>query len=230
MFASRFLSRALPSLVVAATIGAPALAGAVTIYSQPYLETTNGAYFANVQGGYTQYDSFSLTADASITSVSWSGFDLNELLPGTVLNPTSFLVNIYSETANGHPGTLLSTTTIGNSGNAVNTGIMFQNTVTLYSYSGNLATPFQATAGKNYWLEINDPTDNNDWYWATGAGPDGTHLSKITGQGTNVTGDDLAFTLSNVAAVPEPASYALFLLGAGVLLGVQARRKAGRRA
>jgi hypothetical protein len=216
-------SRPIAHLVAcAAALAAPALAGAETLYSQPYAETANGGYFASTPGSFLQYDSFALSQSATIESVSWYGVDLNELLNWTPVNPTSFTVTISAD-AGGVPGAPLSFSLIGDSAGATDTGIDLMG-LNLFRFSGTLATPFQAVAGTTYWIGISDPTTNANWFWASGAGADGVHVGVIGGAPSSFT-DDMSFTLQGtVGAVPEPASGALLLLGAGVL-AARARRQ-----
>jgi hypothetical protein len=219
MFATPFIR----NLALAAACAAPALAGAETLYSQPYAETANGGYFASTPGGFLQYDSFALSQNATIESVSWYGVDLNELLNWTPVNPTSFTVTISAD-AGGVPGTQLSFSLIGDSAGATDTGIDLMG-LNLYRFSGTLATPFQATAGTTYWIGISDPTTNANWFWASGGGADGVHMGVVGGVPSSFA-DDMSFTLQGtVGAVPEPASGALMLLGAAALAAARARRR-----
>ena len=215
--ARRFVSHILPSLAVATALLAPALASADTLYNQPFAETEAGGYFASTQGSYLQYDSFVLTQNATIQSVSWFGVDLNELLGASPLNPDSFTITLHADAA-GLPGAALSFSLIGNRGNAVDTGTDLLG-LSLFRYSATLTTPFQASAGTRYWIGISDPTTSGGWFWASGSGADGNHVGVIGGEpGTFV--DDMSFTLDGtVTAVPEPTSGLMMLVGAaGVLL------------
>lgn len=149
--------------------------------------------------------------------------DLNELLGWTPTNPASFTVAIHAD-LNGAPGAQLSFTTVGDSAGGVDTGIDLMG-LNLYRFNGALTTPFQATAGATYWIGIVDPTTNGNWFWASGSGGDGVHHAVVGGTPGGYV-DDMAFTLDGtVAAVPEPASAALFLLGAAGLLTLRTRRR-----
>jgi len=198
----------------------PFLAHAADVYSQPFAETPAGGYYSSTLGDFLQYDDFVVSTNSTVTSVSWWGADISELVPGATVNPTSFTVSIFADNGNNAPGTELSVTTIGNSGNATVVGGL--QGLSLFKYSGSLATPFTAVAGTKYWIGITDPTDNGNWFWATGSGPNGSHFGLIAGDGSSLN-DDMAFTLRGVAAaVPEPSSAALLLLGG---LGVFCVRK-----
>ncbi len=190
----------------------PLLAHAADIYSQPYAETPNGAYFASTVSNFFQYDSFVVSSSSSVQSITWWGVDINELLIGaTTINPTSFTVSIFADSGSGTPGAQLASSTIGNSGNASVVGSL--QGLSLYQYSGTLTTQFNVVAGTTYWLAIADATDNDDWFWATGSGPNNSHVTVVGGQ-PSTSADDMAFALQGVAAaVPEPSSAALLLLG-----------------
>jgi len=198
----------------------PFLAHAADVYSQPFADTPAGGYYSSTLGDFLQYDDFVVGANSTVTSVSWWGVDISELLPGSTINPTSFTVSIFADDGNNAPGTELSVATIGNSGNASVVGSL--QGLSLFQYSGSLTTPFAAIAGTKYWIGITDPTDNGNWFWATGSGPNGSHFGIILGDASPLN-DDMAFTLGGVtAAVPEPSSTALLLLGG---LGVFCVRK-----
>lgn len=233
-FAMHFPTRAARTLsaagfCVAAVLAMASTAQADTLYTQPFAETASLGYYAAEQGDYLQFDSFSLATSASISSVSWYGFSLGELLPGSEINPSEFLVAFYADNGSGQPGTLLSSSTLGNSAGVVDTGEKYSG-LSLFSYSGTLSTSFQASAGSTYWIKIIDPTLNGNWFWASGAGPDGSHIGIIGGDtGTYV--DDMSFSLQgSTAPVPEPSTTAMLSLGVLALgLAAARRRKAGAR-
>lgn len=224
MFQQTF-SRVLPCLAVAAACAGLSSAHADTLYTQAFAETANGGYFASTPSSFLQFDSFVLSASATVTSVGWWGVDLNELLIGATppYYPSSFTIAIHADNG-GAPGALLSFTTVGSGANAVNTGIDLMG-LQLFSFSGTLATPFAATAGTRYWLGISDPTDNAGWFWASGSGPDNQHASLIGGA-LSVNADDMSFTVIG-SPVPEPTTAGLLLMGLAGLAAGRLRRQRG---
>lgn len=220
MHPTTLLTRGLALLV---TLSATCLANADTLYNQTL--TVNDGYFSSIVEPQQVYESFVLTADATIQSVNWYGTDIVEIFGVPPGNPESFLVNFYADGGSGVPGALLSTNTIGNYAGATFTGLKIQDIISIFSYQGTLATPFQATAGTRYWISIVDPTEFARWYWASGSGPDNTHTTIIDGQILVGQTGDTAFSLQGtVSAVPEPASALLFAVGAAGLL-LRGRRR-----
>lgn len=220
MRSTSLLSRGLALLV---TLSAACHAHADTIYNQAL--TVYDGYFSSIVEPQQVYESFVLTTDATIQSVNWYGTDIVEIFGVPPGNPESFLVNFYADGGNGVPGALLSTNTIGNYAGATFTGLKIQDIISIFSYQGTLATPFQATAGTRYWISIVDPTEFARWYWASGSGPDNKHTTIIDGQVYAGEAGDTAFTLQGtVSAVPEPASMLLFAAGTAALLLGRRRR------
>ena len=87
------------------------------------------------------------------------------------------------------------------------------------------ATLWQASTAINLNSFLDMATRDAGWVLtqATGINDSGT----IVGTASNsITGEQHAFTLSAVAAVPEPETYALMLAGLGVLGFIARRRKA----
>lgn len=219
------LHRLLPRLALAAVVALPAFAQAETLFSQPYGDTPQGGYWASTVEDKLHFDSFVLGSNARIESVTWWGMGIEEAFGLPPAHPSSFTVGIYADGGGGMPGALLSTTTIGNGANATNTGYMYAGLISVFSFDGALATPFEATAGTTYWIGIVDPTPYASWYWTSSAAGDYKHAGLVGGVAMPNLEEDLSFALhGSVSAVPEPASALLLALGAAGLLAARRRR------
>ena len=172
------------------------------------------------------WDGFRLTTTRSISEVDWrGGYDPSRLgLGGPV---TDFTVAIYSSIpAEIQPDLTappLAQFDVG--GNAGQTLAGTFGGMAVYDYKFILPTPFQATAGTKYWLQIEASQGGYppDWGIALGTGGDGQHFRKIPLGGDyayQIISGDAVFTLQ-ATAVPEPPS--LVLLGLGALTALVCR-------
>lgn len=174
------------------------------------------------QGVYTTYDDFVLPTDSLITNVGWAGFTYGQD-PAT---SGPFTISFF-EDSNSAPGNLLSSNLVS-AGDMVFTPIPQFAAWSVYDISGNLATPFQATAGTRYWLSVYSTSLTAFFAW------DGTgnvnNLSYETdsrrpGEFTRWY-SDYTMRLSGepwTTAIPEPGSLAL-LAGIAPILLVRKRR------
>ncbi|MBA3897330.1 MAG: PEP-CTERM sorting domain-containing protein [Sphingomonadaceae bacterium] len=183
-------------------------AQAATLYSQPYDNTGNLLASQNdTTGGNgnfaTAFDDFTLASGGNITGLSFTGGYFN---PPTVGNITGFTVKFYANNA-GQPGGALSTTTV-----AGNAGESCAGTICTYALAAN----FSATAGTKYWMSIvPDLGFPPQWGWATSAVGNGVAYQDFLGTRSALP-NDFAFTLTGNAAVPEPAAWAMMLVGFGL--------------
>ncbi|MEO8811408.1 MAG: PEPxxWA-CTERM sorting domain-containing protein [Caulobacteraceae bacterium] len=196
-------------------------ASASIVYTQPFDGTGNLLASQNDTGGgnghfATVYDNFTLGAAATINKIDWTGGYFNPPTPGPI---TAFTLTVYADAA-GQPGAALYTDTI--SGNANEAPFACPFACATYSGSAN----FAAAAGTQYWLSIvPDLAFPPQWGWATGTGGDGVAFQDFFGARTQLP-NDLAFTLEGSApGVPEPAAWAMMLVGFG-LAGAALRRRA----
>lgn len=221
MFSARTLSHGFQGFALAAALGIAAQAHADTLYSQPFVETAAGGWWASQPGQFMQFDTFTLSSNATVNSVTWYGVDLNELISASPVSPTEFVINLYANNAAGQPGALLNTTTVDTSAGGATTG---QQSIglTVFQYTATLDASFHAVAGTTYWITIADSTlTNGNWFWVGSQANDNAHGTLVSGAWSTHE-DDLAFSLQGVSAVPEPASAMLMLAG---LLGVAALRR-----
>lgn len=143
------------------------------------------------------WDSFTLETDYAITEVTWrGGYIYGGLYSNTVVN---FTVAIYpSIAANSEPdvvgGPLVEYTTGNNAGE---TYVGTYGGSKMYDYHFSLPSPFQATAGVKYWMQIEAwQTYVPEWGLATGTGGNGSHFRWLRGAHVyQFAPSDMAFAL-----------------------------------
>ncbi|HWY88990.1 MAG TPA: hypothetical protein VNX28_19910 [Gemmataceae bacterium] len=207
------------------------------LYSQPsdnigFFYSQNDTGGATTPANGTTYDNFTLGTTSTVRNVSWVGGFLPTIVNNTI---TSFTLTFYSDNS-GAPGTALTTNTI--SGNA-NQSFVGRDALQdyVYSYSANLPTPFVATSGTHYWLSVVANLNAGgtfQWGWENSGGAsdpgDGVGYQSLLGAMPTPITSDSAFTLSDVAAVPEPSTLvmasALFGIFGGVLTYKRRQRNA----
>ena len=195
-------------------------AGAQVLYTQAYDGSGNLQASQDDTGGgngnfATVYDDFTLGSAATITGVSFTGGYFNPPTQGMI---TAFTVQFYSDAA-GQPGSSIYSVFVpGDGGESCGGGV-------ICTY--DLATSFTAAAGVQYWLSIvPDIAFPPQWGWAFGTGGDATAYQDFFGTRSQI-GTDFAFTLTG-AGVPEPATWAMMLIGFGAI-GYSMRRRRGAR-
>jgi hypothetical protein len=150
------------------------------------------------------WDSFSLASGTAISEVHWrGGYELHP--SGSGQSPVyDFEVSIYRSIAgNSQPdvgaGGMLAHYFVG--GNAGETPAGSFGGVLLHDYAFVLPSPFQASAGATYWVQIEasqglaSPSFAPDWGMAVGTGGNSLHFRKITGGTYQTIANDLAFSL-----------------------------------
>ena len=161
------------------------------------------------------WDDFTLQSDRTITEIKWFGvYDPLRLgAGGPVLD---FSVSIYPSIAVGTEPHVAGPPLVEyqTGGNAGETSIGLVGVHTVYAYIFSLPTPFTASAGVKYWVQIEAIQHGStpDWCLAAGSGGDGRHYLRGAGAGgdtmyRSVPGD-AAFTLlgpiSDRDAAPAP--------------------------
>jgi len=158
------------------------------------------------------WDNFTLQSNETITEIDWSGvydplrFDAG----GPVLD---FSISIFPSIAAGTEPAIATPPLVHyqTGGNAGETPVGTVGGSTWYSYVFSLPTPFIASAGIRYWVQIEAFQHGSipDWCLAAGAGADGSHFRRTSGAGGDVlyrsAPGDVAFTLLGpIPDVPTP--------------------------
>ena len=203
------------------TLAAVLPARAAVLYEQPWIA---GGPRGASQGVYATYDDFLLESDSLITNVGWAGFTYGQ----DPVTSGPFTISFF-EDSNSAPGNLLSSSLMS-AGDMVFTPIPQFAAWSVYDMSGDLQTPFQATAGTRYWLSVYSTSLTTFFAW------DGTgnvnNLSYETdsrrpGEFTRWYAD-YTMRLSGepiTTAIPEPGSLALLAGIAPVLVALQRRSR-----
>lgn len=193
------------TFVVATALLCAAAASAEVVYQQPPL--TNGQFYKSARWGedgsdYDEYvwDSFMLPSTRSITEIHWRGGFTTVSAPITM-----FEIAIYkSIPAGSQPdigfGPLVHYEFPGNAGQ---TPAGSSGGVAVYDYGITLPTPFVATGGTKYWVEILAWQDGFPfWSLQAASGGNGSHFRFSEGMAMfHIITGDCAFS---IIAAPLP--------------------------
>jgi hypothetical protein len=226
----RFIFAALTSALLFAGAGQ---AKAATIYSQPF--TPSFIFTSQTDPTYgnfaTSYDNFTLASSDTIRNVEWTGSYINPPTQGAI---TGFTITFYANNG-GAPGAAIQTENISGNANETLLGTFGTSQTAAYTYNANLPTALTATGGTQYWMSIvADSAYPPEWGWDSGSGGDGVMYQSISGVSGGTpemnpsyapsgTVFDLAFTLSDTPAVPEPATISMLGIGIAALAGYRLR-------
>lgn len=192
--------------------GLNSTASAEILVDQPYL-AGEVSYLSNVEGGYENADSFSVSDTVNITSVMWWGTDAGVgdflIRLGSSLGSWSSLTGTVNKTA---------TTDFDSEDRSI------------YQFEQFLASSLTLTAG-DYFLSISHETE--DWYWTIGTqdGASGYPGSFWIDEDNRAEDDfnDFSFQLTGERqvqqSVPEPNVFVLMLIGMVMGSMVLRRRK-----
>ncbi|MFN8488167.1 MAG: hypothetical protein U0350_11280 [Caldilineaceae bacterium] len=187
------------------------------VYRQPASDTplqhqSSQVGYAVYASDYDQYvwDSFTLHSTRAISEITWRGFyKTGGYWGGAVVD---FTVAIYpSAVANTEPDHLhppLVQYTVGSNAGETPVWTAGPPVLTLHDYRFTLPTPFTATAGVKYWVQIegiqNGPAD---WGVVAGTGGDNAHFFALPGAGDfrfGIAPGDAAFTLLGPSGEVQP--------------------------
>ncbi|MBL8761317.1 MAG: hypothetical protein JNL50_08455 [Phycisphaerae bacterium] len=186
----------------------PGRAYAAVAYTQPP-DPAGGKYKSSwyppdgLDGDEYVWDSFTIASNTAVTEVRWRGAYAYGLADNIEAPVIEFKVSIWPSNSTGFEPNVAGqplvkyysgdrcgesyVTTIG--------GIKY------YDYAFTLPSPFQATGGVKYWVQIEASQGINGWGWppdwsiAKGTGGNGAHFRKVTGGNYASISGDCAFTL-----------------------------------
>lgn len=211
----------LPALVLFG-IAAPALA--TTVYQNGDANRIGGS---GLDSNFNAHD-FKLATDASLTGMTLYVLDVF----GTIgTGPMNYVIHDNDPVSD-------DIFAVGSPGNILASGMTSAVSITAlgrqqgvgdpeYRLSFQFLNPVTVAGGVNYWIALRygDGSQQGSLLWSS-IGPNGTSSGVEFRDGEWISGSpEASFSLqSGVAAVPEPASWALFLAGFG-LMGARLRRQ-----
>ncbi len=210
------------AIIAAGLVAFAGAANAGVLYTQAYDGSANLYASQNdtTSGGFgnfaTTYDDFTLSQTSNLNGVDFVGGYFN---PGSPGNITAFTLTFYNDAA-GIPGGAIATGVF--SGNGAESNIAGD----INSYSLAFLN-FQVGPG-TYWVSVvPDQAFPPQWGTATSGTGTGNAYQCFFGSCGTIGGVNMAFSiLGDPAGVPEPASWALMMVGFG---GIGSLLRARRR-
>ena len=211
--------RILPTLLAAfGLLAILAPLQAAPIYDNGLPNTTNGF---SIKGSYWTADDFTLGGNGSIGSVGFYFQNYNGIVGWNQDVDYAF----HADNA-GSVGALLA------SGSGQNVAVSDSGLPwccgggNAYLVEFDLQSPFAATGGTKYWLKLTNATGPAPSAWWVTANPNATQNGFAYTSSEFQTPNQFAFYLNGVQQVPEPASLAIWGLGAvGCALAARRRRR-----
>ena len=201
-------------------LGAAGAANAGALYQQAWDGSSNFYASQNDSGSNGNFatvaDDFKLSSASTVTGVEFVGAFFN---PATAMTINNFTINFYADNA-GKPGA------------QVGTASGAPTVVSLGSPGGYPTADYTVGVGSldlnagAYWVSI-VPDLTFPPQWGIGTSATGNNNAQQTFFGTTTDlGINAAFSIDGTAGVPEPASWALMLLGvSGVGAALRTRRR-----
>ena len=186
------------------------LALSTQVYAEPTPLYDNGPSTYDYDGltinfGYQVTNSFALAAQSSLTGASF----INWLTPGDVASKVDWSINTTSA-LDGTTRVAWGTATLTSS------LVLELNQYNFAIYKQSFSLPNVVMGAGTYWLQLNNEVVNsvNLALWDQN---NGSSLEYSTDDATGNFGSE-SFQITGVTPVPEPASFALFAAGVGVLV------------
>lgn len=183
----------------------------------------NNPYNVSTMAG----DVFKPTLSGTATSFNFGGYFFNDDLSHYVAPNSSmtFTLTLYA-TSGGVPTNPIATSTLSN--------VTWTSSETYgdYNVSGTIETPFTLDASLTYYLGLSGDTGSSDisFSFMSTETPGPADVAYVMNNGvlelapTEVS-PSLAFSIEGTAAVPEPSSYLMVLIGLGALAFEIGRRR-----
>jgi hypothetical protein len=210
-------------LLAIATAHTPSAQAAV-VYDNGVVVPTS-VFGSDVNFPEYRADNFTLTAgNTTFNTVSWTGLYASTNTPQAT---DVFTIQLYADSSGLPATTPFATFAVGNAVARTDTGATMFGSFNLYRYTASIDST-SLTAGQMYWLSVfnNTTVDTNDnWHWGAVSSGDGVaYRLNTSGAFTSSSNNNVDFTLSNNASVPEPATFALIGLGLAGLTFARKRR------
>lgn len=208
------------SMMAAALLSLAGTAQADVLYSQPWNGTSEAYSSQNdTTGGNgnfaTAFDDFVITSSSFINGFDWTGVYFNPSVQAPI---AGFTVTLY-EDGGGTPGGAFAS---GFFTDFNETFLGSPDGFLTYSYSVDFSNFGPVDAG-TYWLSIvPDMGFPPQWGWATSAVGNNNGYQIFLGDEIDL-GVNFAFDIRGDAVIPEPATWAMMLIGFGGL-GAAVRR------
>ncbi len=196
--------------------------------------------------GRAVFDDFTLTQDALLTRVEWTGGVLSAADPSGVASAPElkFFVALRSDDGSGAPAAA-PLAQLTDFAVLPRVALSATDSQAVFRYGLDLPAAVGLSAGTRYWLQVTAlfdgvPTDPTlAWDWSTSGSGNGVAAVFMPGPGANANGyaplaTDLSFSLIGSARnpVPEPPLLALMALAAALAAGAASRaqkRSSSRR-
>ncbi|MFO0836804.1 MAG: hypothetical protein U0638_17725 [Phycisphaerales bacterium] len=220
------------ALVVMMGVLTPTRAHAAVAYTQPP-DPAGGQYKSSwyppdgLDGDEYVWDNFTLASSTAITEIRWRGAYAYGLADNIEAPVIEFKVSIWPSNSSGFEPNVAGQPLVKYwTGNRCGeTPAVTINGIKHYDYSFTLPSPFQATGGVKYWVQIEASQGINGWNWppdwsiSKGTGGNGAHFRKVTGGNYNSISGDCAFTLMNSDAATYHIAASASPANAGVIQG-----------